>query len=170
MQVTAHWQSTAEMAVQASSYGWKVALSPIIAKTLQAFAAFIAAICVFSIYTSGPVTANVVLLILSVCGLTLPWQARSFRRKVFSRSPGANADITCRLTDEGVETTVGTLISSKFSWSVVNKTVHTPVGFLLYSNDESILWIPFKGLATDEDLIIARRIINDHVQIHKSVT
>lgn len=106
-------------------------------------------------------------IVLLVSGLywfaILPFERPWTIRRRFAKRPDKNLELEWQITPERLAVR-STAHSSDFTWQLIAKVVRTPLGILLYPNDQIFHWLPRHGFASDAEFERLAEIAKSKVQ------
>jgi hypothetical protein len=169
--IHASYTSSVSDAVDAFHFHWRTKLRPWARILGRLIGGLVLLLSIASLVTSAFSLRALVLLALSAYGLfILPFEMTRLYRKAYLAAPSANALISCSISADHIETTVGSLASATLAWPLVPKCLHTPCGFLLYTGPSSFLWLPFRAFASNADRLAAKALFESVIPKNPSVT
>ncbi|MGV8040316.1 MAG: YcxB family protein [Thermoanaerobaculaceae bacterium] len=93
------------------------------------------------------------------------WSVRRSLRK----RPDAGAEVVHRISQEGIHSEVGAILTSNLAWPGVAKSVETSQGFLIYPQDAVFFWVPRSGFEgpgqAEECAKVLRQAVRRHVLV-----
>ncbi len=90
-------------------------------------------------------------------------------KRHFEARPDKNKTIQYTFNEDHVNIKIEEVDESSKTWAMFVKVVQTPKGFLLYSNDVSVNWLPYHAFKTNKDIDavaqLAQKSISTYIEI-----
>ena len=99
-----------------------------------------------------------------------PLVTRWYHRRRFARRPDAGAWIEFQASEDGLSGVAEGLGTWQTAWPAFSKCLHTPLGYLVYPNEQIFYWFPNRGFESNEAVEQFGRLITKHIRQHLHVT